>query len=249
MLRWFPENISTFGGDIDWMFALIYYVVGFWFLLTEGVLLYFVFRYRRRPGQAATYVRGDRFSELAWVLVPVVIVLALDLGIDAAGGPVWARIKEQQPPGGVDVLVTGKQFNWNFTYPGPDNTFGTADDLNIENELHVPVGQNVHVTLQSKDVIHSFFLPNVRLKQDVLPGRTIKGWFNATKPGRYEIACAELCGFGHYNMRGFLIVHDTAEYQQWVTEHWPPPAAEAGGGAAPEPAAPEPAAPAPNEAS
>ncbi len=221
MLRWFPENISTFGGNIDSMFALIYYIVGFWFLLTEGALIYFILRYRRRPGQSARYLRGDRWTELAWVLVPAAIVLALDLGIDAAGSRVWAHVKEQQPPGGVDVIVTAKQFNWNFTYPGPDGKFGTADDVTLENELHVPAGQNVHLTLQSKDVIHSFFIPNVRLKQDVLPGRTIKGWFNATKPGRYEIGCAELCGFGHYNMRGFLIVHTSDEYQHWIHEQWP----------------------------
>jgi cytochrome c oxidase subunit 2 len=221
MLSWFPQNISTFGGDIDAVFSLIYYIVGFWFLLTEAVLLYFLVRYRRRRGHAATYSRGDTWSELAWVLIPVAIVLALDLGIDAAGGPVWAKIKEQRPSGGVEVLVTGKQFNWNFTYPGPDGQFDTADDVTIENELHVPVKQNVQLTLRAKDVIHSFFIPNVRLKQDVLPGRTIKGWFNATKPGQYEIACAELCGFGHYNMRGFLIVHEAGDYQQWLKKQWP----------------------------
>lgn len=221
MLPWFPENISTYGGNIDSVFSLIYYIVGFWFLLTEGALIYFILRYRRRSGRSAAYVRGERWSELAWVLVPAAIVLALDLGIDTAGSRVWAHVKEQQPAGGVDVLVTGKQFNWNFTYPGPDGKLGTADDVTLENELHVPAGQNVHLTFQSKDVVHSFFLPNVRLKQDVLPGRTIQGWFNATKPGRYEIACAELCGFGHYNMRGFLIVHDGADYERWVHEHWP----------------------------
>lgn len=221
LLRWFPENISTFGGDIDHVFSLIYYIVGFWFLLTEGVLLYFIIRYRRRAGQPAVYSRGDSWSELAWIFVPVAIVLALDLGIEFASGPVWAHIKEQQPPGGVEVQATGKQFNWSFTYPGPDGKFDTDDDVTVDNELHVPLGQNVHVTLQSKDVIHSFFIPNVRLKQDVLPGRTIRAWFNAVKPGRYEIACAELCGFGHYNMRAFLIVHPPQEYQQWINEHWP----------------------------
>jgi cytochrome c oxidase subunit 2 len=221
MQKWFPENVSTFGGDIDSVFTLIYYIVGFWFLLTEGVLLYFVLRYRKRAGQPAKYVRGDRWSELAWLLVPAAIVLALDVGIEAAGGPVWARVKEQSPAGGVEVWVTGKQFNWDITYPGPDGHFETADDLTLLNEMHVPVGQNVHLVLRSKDVIHSFFLPHLRLKQDVLPGRSVTAWFNATKPGQYEIACAELCGFGHYNMRGVLTVHTTEDYGRWVQEHWP----------------------------
>ncbi|HVN83448.1 MAG TPA: cytochrome c oxidase subunit II [Candidatus Binatia bacterium] len=232
LARWFPENISTFGGDIDSVFSLIYYIVGFWFLLTEGLLIYFFIRYRRRAGQRAVYNRGEVWAELRWVLIPVAIVLVLDLGIDLKSGPVWAHVKEQRPETGVDVLVTGKQFNWNFTYPGPDNQFGTDDDLLVENELHVPVGQNVRLTWQSNDVIHSFFIPNVRLKQDVLPGRTIRGWFNATKPGQYEIACAELCGFGHYNMRAFLFVHEAADYQKWVAEHWPSGTAKSGDEAA-----------------
>ncbi|MFQ5668264.1 MAG: cytochrome c oxidase subunit II [Candidatus Binatia bacterium] len=222
MLRWFPENISTYGGDIDSVFFLIYCVVGFWFLLTEGALLFFIIRYRRRPGRGATYRRGERLTEVAWVLVPAAIVMVLDLGIEAAGGPAWAKIKERAPAGGVEVAVTAKQFNWEFTYPGPDGTFQTADDLTLENELHVPAGQNVHVSLRSTDVIHSFFLPHVRLKQDVLPGRTIRAWFNATKPGRYELACAELCGFGHYNMRAFLTVHAAGDCRRWLDEHWPP---------------------------
>jgi cytochrome c oxidase subunit 2 len=220
-MRWFPENISTYGADIDAVFWLIFYIVGFWFLLAEGLLFFFVLRYRRRPGQAATYVRGDRWSELAWVLVPGVIVLMLDLAIDSAGGAAWARVKEQMPPGGVEVRVVAKQFNWGFEYPGPDGKFDTADDLGIDNELHVPVGQNVRVTLQSKDVIHSFFIPTVRLKQDILPGRTIRAWFNATKPGEYEIPCAELCGFGHSGMLGMLIVHTAEDYDRWQRERWP----------------------------
>ena len=92
--------------------------------------------------------------------------------------------------------VSGKQFNWDMTYPGPDNELGTDDDLKLENELHVPVNAVVHIRLTSEDVIHSFFVPQLRLKQDSLPNRFINVWFEATKAGRYEIPCAELCGFG-----------------------------------------------------
>lgn len=221
MSNWFPKNVSTFGGEIDSVFFLIFYIVGFWFLLTEGIILYCIIRYRRREGRRASFIQGEKLGEFAWILVPTVIVLVLDLGIDFAGGKVWAKVKGEPPPGDVQVQVTGKQFNWIITYPGPDGAFGTADDLTEENELHVPVGRVVRVVLKAEDVIHSFFVPALRLKQDSLPGREIPAWFEATEPGRYEIACAELCGFGHHTMRGFLFVHTAEEYAQWVAQHWP----------------------------
>jgi len=117
--------------------------------------------------------------------------------------------------------VTAKQFNWEIVYPGPDGKFDTADDLQVDNELHVPVNRAVHVFLASKDVIHSFFLPQLRLKQDAVPGRVIQAWFQATKTGRYEIPCAELCGFGHSGMLGHLTVYSPEEYGKWVKEKWP----------------------------
>jgi len=105
MLRWLPENVSTYGADIDAMFALIYYIVGFWFLLTWGVLLFFVFRYRRRAGHRAAYVQGERFRQAAWILVPAFIVTLLDLGIDFSGAKVWDKVKGRMPPGdGMNIL-------------------------------------------------------------------------------------------------------------------------------------------------
>lgn len=225
MLNWLPENVSTFGSDIDSLFYLIYYITGIAFLLTEGALLLFLFLYRRRDGRRATYVTGNPLGELGWLLAPCFVVLVLDLWIDERSAGVWHTVKVQRPPADVQVQMTGKQFNWEVVYPGPDGQFGTGDDLQLENDLHVPVGKVVEVTLQSRDVIHSFFLPHLRLKQDAVPGRKIPAWFVATKPGRYEIPCAELCGFGHSGMKGWLTVHTPEEYQQWVQEHWP--AAEA----------------------
>lgn len=221
MLDWFPKNVSTYGSDIDFVFYLIFYIVGFWFLLTEGAIIYFIIRYRRREGSRASPVQGERWEQAAWILVPAAIVLLLDLGIDFAGARAYARVKGEMPSSEVLVQVSGKQFNWNIIYPGPDGEFGTADDLKLENELNVPMGKVVHVILKSEDVIHSFFVPALRLKQDVLPGREITAWFEATEPGRYEIGCAELCGYGHYTMRGFLIVHTAEAYAKWVKGHWP----------------------------
>jgi len=221
MQSWFPENVSTYGGDVDGIFWFIFYITTVWFFLTEGLILYFIFRYRRKPGQKAAYVRGDTLGQLAWVFVPVVIVAVLDFFIDLHGAEVWAKIKGQLPPADLVVRATGKQFNWEFTYPGPDGKFGTADDLQLDNELHVPVGKVVRVVLTSKDVIHSFFLPNLRLKQDVVPGREITAWFEVTKPGHYEIPCAELCGFGHSGMNGVLSAHTPEDYERWLKDKWP----------------------------
>ena len=123
--------------------------------------------------------------------------------------------------------MTGKQFNWEVMYPGPDGKFETGDDVQFDNDVHVPVNKVVRVLLRSKDVIHSFFVPALRLKQDALPGREIVVWFEVTKPGTYEIPCAELCGFGHSGMKGSLIVHDQAGYDAWLKEKWPAPGSTA----------------------
>ncbi|MBI3060693.1 MAG: cytochrome c oxidase subunit II [Deltaproteobacteria bacterium] len=220
-MNWFPENVSTFGGEIDSLFYLILYITGAWFILTEGLIVYFLIRYRRRQGSKAAYLPGETLRQASWILVPCVVVLILDLWMDFRGADVWAKIKGQVPPSDLVVQVTGKQFNWEIVYPGPDGKLGTADDLQIDNELHVPVGKIVRVVLKSKDVIHSFFLPNLRLKQDAVPGREIVAWFEATKPGKYEIPCAELCGFGHSGMNGWLYVHSPEEYEKWMKGRWP----------------------------
>jgi cytochrome c oxidase subunit II len=218
MANWFPQNVSTFGGDIDGIFWFIFYVTAIWFFLTEGLLVYFVLRYRRKPGQKALYVAGNTWAQLAWVLVPLAIVVVLDLLIDIRGADVWAKVKLMRPPSDFVVHAAGKQFNWEFVYPGPDGKFGTADDLVTSNELHIPVNKPIHVLLTSRDVIHSFFLPHFRLKQDAMPGREIPLWFEATKLGEYEIPCAELCGFGHSGMKGVVVVHPPDDFQKWLQE-------------------------------
>ncbi len=221
MTSWFPENISTFGGEIDSLFYLILYITGAWFVLTEGLIVYFLIRYRRREGVKAAYLPGETLKQASWILLPCVAVLILDLWMDFRGADVWAKIKGQVPASDLAIQVTGKQFNWEILYPGPDGKFGSEDDLQIDNELHVPVDRVVRVVLKSKDVLHSFFLPHVRLKQDAVPGREIQVWFEATKTGRFDMPCAELCGFGHSGMNGQLIVHSAQEYEDWVKEHWP----------------------------
>ncbi len=221
MLSWLPRNVSTFGGDVDSIFTMIYYIVGIWFIATQVFLLYCIIRFRRREGQKSDYTPGNTMSQMMWILIPCALVLVLDLWIDFRGADVWAKVKINQPASQVVVRLTAKQFNWIFTYPGPDGKFGTKDDKKFQNDMHVPVNKVVRIILTGEDVIHSFFVPEMRLKQDVVPGREIPAWFEATQTGKYEIPCAELCGTGHTGMKGFLYVHPEAEYKNWVAKNWP----------------------------
>jgi len=217
MLGWLPENVSTYGADIDWLFSVIQWITGVTFVGVIVAMLVFLVKYRRQEGRRALYTHGNTALEITWTIVPAIILIVLFMLSQAT----WWSIKGRQPASDFRVEVTAKQFNWEVTYPGPDGQFGTADDLTLENELHVPVNTVVLVTLRSTDVIHSFFLPNLRLKQDAVPGRDIPVWFEATKPGKYELPCAELCGFGHSGMLGYLTVYSQDDYLKWVEERWP----------------------------
>lgn len=216
MMSWLPENVSTYGGSIDSLFYLIYYICGVVFVLVHVLLLAFIVLYRGRPGRKAVYMHGNTTLEVVWTLIPAVIVLLLAV----IAKPAWDHVKRELPPSEHVVRVTAKQFNWEFLYPGPDGKFETEDDVTMDNELHVPVNSVVQLALRSRDVIHSFFVPVFRLKQDTMPGREIMAWFEATETGRWEIPCAELCGFGHSGMKGSVTVHSPEEYDAWVQQQW-----------------------------
>lgn len=232
MLQWLPEDVSTFGGEIDSLFYLIYYITGVAFILVTVLMVVFLIQYRDTGNRRATYSHGNTTLEIIWTVIPAAILITLSfMSVNT-----WAKIKRHPPDSDFEITVAAKQFNWEISYAGPDGKLGTDDDVKFDNDLHVPVNKIVRVQLSSKDVIHSFFLPNLRLKQDAVPGRTILVWFEATKPGKYELPCAELCGFGHSGMKGWLYVHTADEYKKWADEHL-----------APTPQA-QPEAPAPSEA-
>ena len=217
MMSWLPENVSTFGDEIDSLFYLIYYITGAAFLLVTVLMIVFLIVFRQREGRRAVYSHGNTTLEIIWTIIPAVVFIALSFMSVSS----WGKIKAEAPPSDFQVQVTGKQFNWEILYPGADGKFGTEDDYQIDNDMHVPVNKVIHVTLKAKDVIHSFFLPNLRVKQDAVPGRDILVWFEATKAGKYELPCAELCGFGHSGMKGWLFVDTPEEYEKWVKENWP----------------------------
>ena len=213
---WLPLQGSTFAGEIDGLFTAILIITGIAFVVVETGIIWFSVRYRSRPDRKARFVHGSTTAEVVWTAIPAVTVVVL--GVVSSGS--WDRIKgrDSVPADAYPVGVLAKQFEWQFTYPGPDGELGTADDFTVRNQLHVPVGRNVVVVLTAEDVIHSFWVPVLRVKHDAVPGMTIRAWFQATVPGEYELGCAELCGMGHYKMRARVFVHSPDQFDAWAKQ-------------------------------
>jgi len=214
-----PEPASTFGPEIDSIYYLILWITGAIFVLTEVALVWFLFRYRHREGHRAEYSHGSKKAEIVWTVIPFIIVLFIAF----KSNEVWLDAKEADrnlavTESALPLRVVAKQFEWNVTYPGHDEELDTEDDFEMRNQLHLPVDRPVRIELESEDVIHSFFVPRFRVKQDAVPGMTIPVWFEATETGEYTLGCAELCGLGHYRMRASVTVHDTEAFDRWVDE-------------------------------
>src|SRR5262245_11911066 len=141
MMSWLPPGVSSYSGQIDWLFYLIYYVTTVTFVLVQVTLLIFVIRYRYDPNRRATYTHGNTTLEITWTVIPALMLGALAL----MSRTTWAEIKYRQPPSDFTVSVTAKQFNWEIAYPGPDGKLGTDDDVTMDNDLHVPVNKTVRI--------------------------------------------------------------------------------------------------------
>ncbi|HYY25921.1 MAG TPA: cytochrome c oxidase subunit II, partial [Candidatus Udaeobacter sp.] len=150
MLRWLPEDVSTFGGEIDSLFHLIYYITAVAFILVTVLMIVFLIVYRQREGQRATYTHGNTTLEIIWTIIPAAILIVLSF----MSVSTWAKVKRHAPDSDFELQVTAKQFNWEVVYPGADRQFGTSDDVKFDNDLHVPVNKIVRVHLGSRDVIH-----------------------------------------------------------------------------------------------
>jgi cytochrome c oxidase subunit 2 len=251
--RWLglPDLAAAHGGPIDGLIGWIHIFMFALFIGWGGFLIYCLIRFRRSRNPVADYagVRSHRSTYLEIGVAVVEAVLLFGFAI-----PLWAMRVDRIPPENEAVVVqlTGEQFAWNVHYPGPDKKFGrqdiklidvqsnplgidrsdpaAKDDVTTLNQLYLPVNKPVIVRLRSKDVIHSFGVPEFRVKQDAVPGLTIPIWFVPTittadmrtrtgKPEfQYEIACAQLCGLGHARMRGFVTVQTAEEFDKWMDE-------------------------------
>lgn len=216
-----PEDISTSGHLIEWLFNYTTYVNLFWFALVCIGLFGFSFLYSQRRHKKALYTHGNEKKHL---LITALIGLGVFLSVDMVITKISTRDMKEvfwNFPDDKDIIkvqVLAQQWAWNIRYAGQDGEFNTGDDVVQLNNLVVPVGRKVMIQMTSKDVIHSFYLPNVRLKADAIPGRYAKLWFDTTKTGNYEIACAEMCGNHHYLMKGQLSVLSQEDFDRWQKE-------------------------------
>lgn len=215
MVRWLVPQASTSAGDVDWLFTLILITVGFWFVVAQVALFTLIFRFRRRPGQAAAYITGENQAEKRWISVPHALVIVCDVVLIAGAIVVWKAVKQDLPPADARIRIVAQQWAWVFVHPGPDGQLDTDDDIRTVNDLHVKVDTTYHFELTSRDVVHSFSVPAFRLKQDAVPGRVVTGWFRPIRPGTYDIQCAEICGIGHALMPARLTVETEEEHAAW----------------------------------
>lgn len=219
MFSWFIPAASSYAGYVDYLFLGITITVGFWFLLTEGVLLFLMARFKRKEGQKAIYMTGEG-HEKHWVHIPHYLVIFFDVIVIVFAIWVWNIIKIDHPENpDARIRVIGQQWAWTFVQPGKDGQLDTADDIITVDELHVQKDLVYVFELQSKDVLHNFSVPAFRLKQDAVPGRTIKGWFKPTLRGEYDIQCAEICGVAHGIMGARLHIEDPDEHQYWIEKN------------------------------
>jgi cytochrome c oxidase subunit 2 len=233
-----PPNASEHGYQIDHIIEFSHWFMFALFLGWSAFFIYVLLRFRKSRHPVADHegVKSGISTHLEFAVVLIEAVLLVGFAI-----PLWAKRVNQFPETKDAILVhaIGQQFNWNFHLPGPDGQFGrrdiallsnsnplgldmndpaAKDDIVVLGELHVPVDRPVIIELSSKDVIHNFALPNMRMAQDAIPGQLIPMWFKPIKTGNYEVVCGQLCGLGHYGMKGMLVVDNPAEYQAWLKE-------------------------------
>ena len=231
-LYWAPEAATVGAKKVDTLLNFIFYLTATVFVLTQTVYIYYLVKYRKRPGSKAYYSHGNNKLEIIWTAIPT----AIFLGLVIYSNRLWAELHSPPPGDAVKVDVVSYQFGWDMRYAGADGQLGKVDvhSYSVDNkfglvpddpagdddfsstELVIPVNKPVHIYLHSRDVIHSFYVPAFRLYQAAVPGRTIAWvWFEPTKTGNYELACSQICGSGHYNMKAPIRVVTQEEFDKW----------------------------------
>lgn len=201
----FAPRVGQLAEEVDALFIFILLVGLFFFLITQGALIWFAVRYRKRKGEKepdTPYITGNRLLETVWVVVPSILILAIFI----YGYLVFRDIRTP-PPGAAEINVTARQWLYLFKYP---------DGRTAVNEVRVPQGKPLRFVMTSADVIHGFYLPEFRLKQDILPGSYTSLWLQPEKEGKYDIYCTQYCGTGHSTMRAVMIVMPDEEYREWL---------------------------------
>jgi cytochrome c oxidase subunit II len=233
-----PPNAAEHGYQIDHIIEFSHWFMGALFVGWSVFFVYVLLRFRKGKHPVADHegVKSGISTHLEFAVVLIEAVLLIGFAV-----PLWAKRVNQFPEDKDAILVhaVGQQFNWTFHLPGPDGQFGrrdiallsnsnplgldnndpaAKDDIWVLSELHVPVDRSVIIELSSKDVIHNFALPHMRIAQDAIPGQIVPMWFKPIKKGSYEVVCGQLCGLGHYSMKGMLVVDSPEEYQAWLKE-------------------------------
>jgi len=217
-----PEDISKNGHLIDSLFNYITYANIFFFLLVCIGLFGFSILYRKSRHPKAYYTHGNKRPHIILAsLVGLLVFVTIDMKITTMSNDDFTKIIINWPKESEDVVrieVLGQQWVWNFRYAGEDKIFNTDDDIVLLNELYLPKGKKIVFQLTSKDVIHALYFPNARRKVDAMPGRISRMWFELTKTGQYDIACAEMCGTYHYRMKSKLHVLSQDDYKTWTKQ-------------------------------
>jgi cytochrome c oxidase subunit 2 len=215
---WFPKVVSTYGADIDFLFDVIMWMVAITFVGTELVLVWSILRFAKKDDCKTLYTHGNHTVEVVWTAVPAVLMIFIAFSQMSA----WSTVKMNFPDEGPYTVETpmmeviAGQFDWWVRYPDAEGNFQGTDVIDVPFDIHVPVNTEVVFHLKSRDVLHSFFVPEFRLKQDAVPGMSIPMWFEATETGSFDLICAELCGWGHYKMAGRVHVLEEQEYEDWL---------------------------------
>ena len=198
----FPEQASSVAGQVDAFYLFLVLITTFFSLLVALLILFFVIKYRRRPDRSAEQIHGSTLLEIVWTAIP----LGISMFIFVWGAVLYYHI-ENPPNNALEIYGVGKQWMWKFQHPGGQREINT---------LHVPINRPVRVTLISQDVLHDFFVPAFRVKNDVLPNRYVYSWFTATKPGSYHLFCSQYCGTNHSAMVGEVIAMKDEDYADWL---------------------------------